>query len=44
MEHLQEVTKRLYIKYEKAQISFDGIVKVAEETAAKVGVYLEVFR
>ena len=41
---VDDYTKRLYINYDKAQISFDEIVKAAEETAPKAGVYLEVFR
>ena len=41
---VDDYTKRLYINYDKAHISFEEIVKVAEETALKAGVYLEVFR
>ena len=42
--YVNDSLARMVIDFDKTQISFDEIVKVAEETANQCGVYLEVFK
>ena len=42
--YVNDILARMVIDYDKTQISFDEIVKVAKEAAKGYGVYLEVFK
>ena len=42
--YVNDSLARMVIGFDKTQISFDEIVKVAEETATQCSVYLEVFK